>query len=237
MVTVRGPLTVSHVVVVIPAHNEEGLLPRCLRAVAIASRQCDAIVDVVVVADDCDDGTGEVARVDGVCVVEIAARNVGAARAAGVAAWRSGHVAEPTESTWIATTDADSRVPPRWLSAQLAAAAAGAAAAVGMVRVTDWEDRHTDVAREWQSRHLAVPGHSHVHGANLGVRLSSLDAAGGFLPLATGEDVDLVARLAAHGARLVRTATAPVATSARREARAPAGFATYLDSLEAALAV
>ena len=52
--------------VVIPAHNEQRVLGRCLAALA------DHELDVVVVANACTDGTADVARAAGVRVIETA---------------------------------------------------------------------------------------------------------------------------------------------------------------------
>ena len=60
--------------------------------------------------------------------------------------------------------------------------------------------------------------------------------AGGFPDVPTAEDRALVAALTADGARVLRTRALPVATSARREARAPHGFGHYLAELDAATA-
>jgi glycosyltransferase involved in cell wall biosynthesis len=54
--------------VVIPAHNEEAVLTRCLRALFTDSTPGE--LDVVVVANACTDRTGELAREVGVRVVE-----------------------------------------------------------------------------------------------------------------------------------------------------------------------
>jgi glycosyltransferase involved in cell wall biosynthesis len=52
--------------VVIPAHNEERVLPRLLASLA------DARLEIVVVANGCSDATADVARAAGVRVVELA---------------------------------------------------------------------------------------------------------------------------------------------------------------------
>ena len=70
--------------VVIPAHNEQDLLPSCLTAVQQAARQLAVPVHLVVVADACNDRTAAVARSQGADVVEVSTRCVGAARRAGV---------------------------------------------------------------------------------------------------------------------------------------------------------
>ncbi|MFB9831070.1 hypothetical protein [Actinoallomurus acaciae] len=72
-------------------------------------------------------------RRDRVAIVnEVARRDVGAARAAGVRELiRRG-------TTWVATTDPDMLVPAGWLTAQLRFAAQRRDVMVGSVSVTDW---------------------------------------------------------------------------------------------------
>ena len=64
----------------------------------------------------------------------------------------------------------------------------------------------------WHALHN--DGRVGVHGANLGFRLSAYEAVGGWSPLAEREDLDLVQRLLASGARY-GAATRPVTTSSR----------------------
>ena len=68
--------------VVVPAHDEEDLLPACLAALQKAAGQARIPVHLLVVADSCTDGTAVVAADGGAEVMGIRARNVGAARAA-----------------------------------------------------------------------------------------------------------------------------------------------------------
>ena len=70
--------------VVVPAHNEETLLPACLSALRRAARQVSVPVHLLVAADSCTDRTAAVARAYGARVIRIRARSVGAARAAGM---------------------------------------------------------------------------------------------------------------------------------------------------------
>ena len=97
----------------VPAHNERERLPACLASVAAAADQVAVPVTVVVVLDACRDRSEDVIS-GAVRTVNVAARNVGAARAAGFAA------AAPRSDTrtWLATTDADSVVPTTWLADQ-----------------------------------------------------------------------------------------------------------------------
>jgi hypothetical protein len=130
---------------------------------------------------------------------------------------------------WLATTDADSVVPPDWLSGQLALAADGWEAVIGTVAVDDWAEHHPSVATRWRASYHSIEDHAHVHGANLGLSAAAYLAAGGWQPLPAHEDVALLKRLSGH--RVVSTATLAVVTSARRQARAVGGFADALSNL------
>lgn len=220
-------MTIDDLLVVVPAHDEEELLDGCLTSIR---RAVGALgpgsprVQQVVVLDDCRDGSEAVARRHDVEVVSRAVRNVGVARAVGVAVARR-HVSDPARG-WVATTDADSRVPTTWLLDHLRAAEEHDLL-VGPV-LPDPSSLHPAVLREWRRRHTRT-GH-HVHGANLGIRLAAYDAAGGFPPVVTGEDVALVDAVRGSGARVSGRAR-PVVTAARQQGRAPAGFAAYLAAL------
>lgn len=222
--------------VVIPAHNEEDLLPACLAAVSQAARPVAPVpVHLIVVADSCTDQTAALAACAGATVLPIQARCVGAARAAGMRAvlGRTRHL-DPT-SVWLATTDADTLVPPGWLSGQLQHAAAGWDAVAGTVTVTDWAGQPPHLAAVFRQHYGHGRGtHPHVHGANLGFTARAYLAAGGFQPIATAEDHALVAALSAAGSRILRSTEGSVRTSARRHARAPRGFSHLLSSLAVA---
>jgi glycosyltransferase involved in cell wall biosynthesis len=217
--------------VVIPAHDEAELLGDCLDGVARAARWVSdrALVRTLLVLDACSDASAEVARAHDVAALAVDARCVGRARDAGCRALLDGRRPRPG---WLATTDADSRVPPDWLLAQLDADEAGADARVGAVYVDDWGE-HALGARHWfrDVYDRAGDPHPHVHGANLGVRADAYELCGGFRGLPTGEDVALVAALDAGGFAVQRTRRSPVLTSARPVGRALDGFAGRLTEL------
>jgi glycosyltransferase involved in cell wall biosynthesis len=223
--------TIERAGIVIPAHNEEALLPSCLDAVGLAASLLPGLpVQVVVVLDRCDDDSRSiVARHAAFTVVEIDAGNVGMARAAGVEAIMTWAQQTPSDRIWLATTDADSVVPPDWLIGQVDLANAGWEVVVGTVDVVDWSDHPDEVAPRWSASYRPVERHPHVHGANLGCTAEAYLAAGGWPPLAVDEDVALLAALADR--RIVRTATLPVVTSARRDPRAVGGFGDTLRAL------
>ncbi|WP_233550169.1 glycosyltransferase [Clavibacter lycopersici] len=217
------------VTVVIPARDEEELVGRCLASVGVAAaraRVAGVRVRVILVADDCRDRTAEVARAAGVEVIESAAGRVGAARALGVAAARDGWDGEDEEH-WIASTDADSMVPPAWITSQVALADEGADVVVGTVR-PELDGLSAEQVAAWQATRVPGEANGHVHGANLGVRADAYLAAGGFPEIEEHEDVDLVARLRRLDARITASAAGEVVTSSRREGRTPGGYAGYL---------
>lgn len=225
---------IERMLVVVPARDEADSVGACVTSIREAARSLRAAhprvaVRVVVVADACSDATAGIARTAGAEVVEIDARAVGAARQAGV-----DHGLDPRRAaaTWIATTDGDSAVPRSWLLDHLAAAGAGAALVVGGVE-PDPAHLTPPVLAAWHARHDGLPPAASVHGANLGVRADALVRAGGFAPLALHEDVDLVARLRADGARVDAVDRPRVRTSGRLRGRAEGGFASYLAALAA----
>lgn len=221
--------------VVVPAHNEEDRLPSCLASLRRAARAVRGTpVHLVVVADASRDRTAQVARRGGAVVITTDARSVGAARAAGVreVLRRTTHL-DPAE-VWLATTDADTLVPPCWLREQARYANRGWDAVAGTIRVADWSSHQSGVRSLFRKRYGRGTGpHFHVHGANLGFRAAAYLRAGGFPDVPTGEDRALVAALTAAGSPVLRTRALSVLTSARRDARAPHGFGDYLAGLDA----
>jgi hypothetical protein len=136
------------------------------------------------------------------------------------------------DRVWLATTDADSRVPRRWLRAQLLQHEAGYDVWAGRVRVTDWALHRRVLQSRWQREYESE--HQPIHGANLGFNAGRYLSAGGFPPLRTGEDRALVRAMAARGAECCFDDSLRVITSARRESRAPQGFSHALNLIEAA---
>ena len=225
----------DHLAVIIPARNEEQLLPAALSSVAdavraLAEHGVSAVITVVL--DSCTDGSAElVARLQAEWAPELDLRKisgafgtVGAARAAGIAA-------QPElPGLWIATTDADTAVPQDWLLGQHRLAAAGYGLVLGTV-VPDPADLTEEELARWQQLHVLGEGHPHVHGANLGFSAAAYRRAGGFAPLAAHEDVDLAARIKAAGTLWIATDRLRVITSGRKDGRAPEGFSRFLRQL------
>ena len=235
----QGPADLRHVVVVVPAQNEEHVLARCLDRIRDAAALIDVPVTVAVTLDRCTDGTGELVQGRDLTVVETTAGSVGVARELGV---RAALDAIPRtvgrEDIWIANTDADSEPDRRWLGAQLEHARAGAELVVGLVEIDEWQDWPSQLRESYRLAYLSGIGsgrHTHIHGASLGIRADCYLRVGGFAPLQTGEDVDLVRRCVEAGMAVTWALDVSVSTSARAHGRAPDGLARYLSMLSGAI--
>lgn len=235
-------MKIEQIGIVLPARNEAPRLGRCLHALARAAAAVKLPVTVALVLDSCtDDSARRVEQLRAalalpLLVVSTGAGSAGAARRLGV----DRLVAElGSTGTWVASSDADSTVPPGWLLGQVRHAAAGAELIAGTVRVDDWqiEGRSATLQSLADAEYALVgdgAGHRHVHGANLGIAAELYRRVDGFAPVTHDEDVRLVAVALAAGAAMVWATDICVATSARSAARAPHGFGAYLDQLASA---
>ena len=214
--------------VVVPAHNEEHSIRACLASILEASGDpflAQESVRVFVVLDCCTDDTQAIAEGMGAQTVQVSARSVGFARAAGAQA------ALDAGARWLAFTDGDSHVAPNWLSAQLHHHAQGADAVCGTIAVADWADYGEKMRVHFGATYVDRDGHRHIHGANLGVSATAYQQAGGFEARDSQEDVALVRSLQQLGATIAWSATTRVVTSARPEFRAPGGFGATLQRI------
>lgn len=224
--------------VVVPVHDEEQLLGGALEALGAAFadvRDPQLPVRLVLVFDSCRDASVDVARrwensfalprALGVSAIMSDSRNVGAARRRGCAAVLDHWQDLSPEHVWIATTDADSRVPRAWLRQQLDHHETGTDVWAGRVAL-QVEGVARETLRRWQREYdrEAYP----IHGASLGFNGAYYLSAGGFLPLETGEDRALLQALVESGATTHFESSLRVTTSARRRGRAPHGFAETL---------
>jgi len=209
--------------VVIPVHNEETLLGDCLESVRWAASDplLDAEpVEVVVVLDACTDRSAAIAIQHKAQIVSLNARCVGAARALGAS------LALDYGARWIAFTDADSIVPPNWLSAQLDLYAD---ATCGQVTIDNWSGLPCGMRERFLRQYSAET--RHIHGANLGVSAAAYRTAGGFPSLHLGEDAALVSSLVDCGGDIRWAGAARVTTSGRCDSAVPGGFAAMLRQL------
>jgi glycosyltransferase involved in cell wall biosynthesis len=227
------------VTVVVPAHNEEELVERCvasLRDAAGHPRLARTDVSIVVVADACCDLTAERAHAAGADVIEVVRNNVGGARAAGMRWALERARGVDRGAVWLASTDADSVVPRHWLASQLAWRNRGAEAVAGTVAVVDWSEQSLVARRRFADHQRALglgDGHGHVHGANLALTADAYEAVGGMPERELSEDHALWDALHRAGRRVVKAGGLEVITSARREGRASGGFSDLLRHLGA----
>jgi glycosyltransferase involved in cell wall biosynthesis len=238
-----------HIAILIPARDEEQLLPRCLRSIHRARQTLPPFVtsDLIVVSDLSTDDTYSIAKtliqhnglngldklngLNGLngLVTHSSAGCVGSARALAATVALSRYSGQ-TDRCWFANTDADCEVPSHWLLQHLSIADAGFAAAAGIIDVDSFSEHDAVVAERFRLTYkIHSDGtHPHIHGANLGVRADAYLTAGGWQNLAVAEDHDLWKRLADHQFKRVSDASLCVITSGRRTGRAPDGFATAL---------
>jgi LmbE family N-acetylglucosaminyl deacetylase len=243
------------VAVVVPARNEEELLPRCLQALARAADRWEEThaqgsVQVVVALDDCTDASAHraeavAARDPRFHVLDLAdealpadasspgpstvgrARDLGLRRAVELLSHSGG-----VQRTWVASTDADTVVPEDWLVAQsvLAAREGGAVVVAGTVGL-DASGVDPEVMRRWLRDYTHGEDHGHVHGANLGLSWETYVDVGGFPHVAEHEDVALVEAARAAGVPVLATDRIRALTSGRTAGRTAGGFAGYLRGL------
>lgn len=212
--------------IIVPAHDEEERIEACVQSLIAAAAHenlATEVVDIIVVLDECKDRTGALARSLGVRTVDVRAKNVGLARQAGA------RVALAAGARWLSFTDADSVVAPDWLAVQLAL---NADAVCGTVAIEDWGEYGERMQKHFSLTYTDQDGHSHIHGANLGVSASAYATAGGFLGLETGEDVALVEALRASGANIAWSRAPRVVTSVRPNFKAPGGFGATLERID-----
>lgn len=226
------------VAVVVPACNEATTIASCIHAIVASVQSCAlASAWIVIVADGCTDDTIAVAvRALGANgeVIACEVNSAGMARQIGVAAALKHYHRVHRTQLWLANTDADTVVPTDWLVHHLRLADRGMAAVAGVVAVESIPGYdYPTLQRLMQDYRVADDDtHSHVHGANFGVRADAYLDAGGWGDLALAEDHCLWQRLRGRGWPLSSCARSTVVTSGRLHGRARGGFA---DTLKAKL--
>jgi glucosyl-3-phosphoglycerate synthase len=232
--------------VVVPAHDEEDRIGRCLEAFAAQVEVAPAEFEVIVVLDDCTDGTGAAVEAARSAVpfalhaIPGPGQGAGPARATGMDIGCARLEALGREQVLLASTDADSIVAPDWIARQLEAIAAGAEAIGGEVILDPAEaaalpasvlaGREADLAARTRAAAARGPaGHAHFSGASLGVTPRAYRRAGGMAWMAALEDQELEDRLAGAGIAIHRLRPVSVVTAARTEGRAERGLARDLE--------
>jgi hypothetical protein len=217
---------------VVPVHDEEDLLPDAQQALDLAIDRLSPSVScrVVLVLDSCGDASWTIARCwaarRNALVVRRECMSVGVARRFGFSALLARWPEMDLAKTWLATTDADSRVPEDWLTVQVDAYLSGIDLWAGRINVSE----ESGTVLRWTERYAEE--RDPIHGANLGFSAARYEELGGFGSLPSGEDRDFYERAVAAGLRIRHDAKAIVVTSSRREGRAPQGFAGVLRSMD-----
>ena len=87
--------------VIIPAHNEEDYIARCIRSIKRVAAEVKAPVEIIVVCNRCSDSTADIAGSLGARVLQNDTRSIAAVRNEGIRTAR-GNI--------IVTIDADNRM-------------------------------------------------------------------------------------------------------------------------------
>ncbi len=246
--------------IAIPACDEEARLRDCLAALAtqrdaLGAPLAPALLSVLVLANNCRDGTAALARAFAAAVpyrLDVEERRLppelshaGGARRCAMDLAAERLEAAGARDAYILTTDADSRPAPTWVAANLTAFAQGADGVAGYIdpdaaefvalgaafgRRGRAEDRYISAVTQIHALcdprpHDPWPNHRTASGASLGVTLDAYRAIGGLPARPLGEDVALVHALECAGFRVRHSLGACVTTSCRFDGRAPGGAA------------
>lgn len=211
--------------VVIPALNEEELLGACLES--LRAQECDFPFEIIVVDNSSTDATPAIARQYGARVIQEPTPGIARARAAGFAAARG---------SIIASTDADTVLPPYWL-ARIREQFLVNPDAVGIGGIWEYVDGpaamrlavNKVVNRLMPLIIRTAPWLWSFSGFNFAVRKKAYEACGGFnLDLRYGEDWDLGKRLRRVG-RVIADLDLMVKTSGMAFVKDPLGIRAFLN--------
>lgn len=241
------------VAIVIPARNEESRIQACLAAIADAIDRTAATVGVILCVNDTRDATvtkaSAIMRMRGVhhliLDLHFAPGTGGVGRARDLGCRLSQRIAGAPPV--LMTTDADSRVDPHWITANLAELE-GADIVFGAI-IPDPDElldiwpqlaRHGSIEQEYAYAAVCLvsqldplphdpdPLHRTPAGASIAVTAAALERLGGIPWAPVSEDRVLAMRAEALDLR-IRHASAPrVMTSCRLTGRAEGGMATTL---------
>ncbi|MCF7700759.1 glycosyltransferase [Loktanella sp. M215] len=236
-------------VVVIPARNEAARIGACLTALA---QQQALDMAVVLVANNCNDGTETIARACAASTglrLEVLSATLGSGAGVGTAR-RMG--CDHALRIWpdadaVLSTDADCLTGADWIARNrhhLARVAAVCGRVAPMaeelfvledmdVSLAEMEGLYEALVTAFYRLHRPGPlgldgDHGHAAGASLAVHRTVYQAVGGFADLVTGEDRDLVRRLKATGHDVFHAGDVIVRASCRLDGRAQDGMSAAL---------
>jgi GT2 family glycosyltransferase len=234
------------VVVAIPVRDEVARITKCLAAL---SRQTIPAGHVVLLLNNCTDGSADVIRAQPRAPyrLHLVERTLdepyaSAGMARGLA---MDYAASLAEKSVILTTDADAEAPSNWIELNLRAIKQGADAVCGQAVIDPIEalaipaQLHQDDAREVAYGRLLDeiesivvpetadpwPRHREDSGASIAITSSMFYRVGGLPFSSSGEDRALIAALRLMDARVRHDPRISVVVSGRIEGRAPGGMA------------
>ena len=235
------------IAICVPARNEAAALPQFFAAVNRLEREGIA-PKLCLLLDTCTDASAAVVRDHAarasmpVIVEEAAAPKANAGRARHRAMMLGNRSLDGAGV--LLTTDADSTPASDWLQAMAAGLRQGDVVAGRVVRtVTRPNPLQDRLETYYEALHAlrraldpvdweGAATHHCASGANLGLLAESYRSLGGFRPLASGEDGQLVDDAARAGLRVRRDAASVVHTSDRRFGRVAQGLAGTLRTLD-----
>jgi glycosyl transferase family 2 len=258
-----SPIRGLHMTVVVPARNEADGIAAALHALC---KQVDKrglpldpkSYEILVLANNCDDGTAQIAHEVGSCypqhhvhVCEVTFppghANIGHARRwlMDLAAERLGGFAHPRRI--IASTDADTVATPDWLASISTEIAAGVDAVGGRIIMGHPGDGTDPALRRYHLNDVAFlhliteletrldplghdpwPRHHQHFGANLATTVGAYLRVGGLPHVTTLEDMAYFDALRRADARVRHSPHVRVRTSSRRDGRVAIGLSTQL---------
>lgn len=238
----------ENVIVAIPAKDEAERIETCLTALDQQNTRPDAVLLLI---NNCCDATQTIARALAprlrfrlaVMVRDLPPEQANAGHARRLAMEVAATMAGPDGI--LLTTDADSVVPPEWVSRNLSALRQGADIVCGRAVIDPSEAAlipahlHADDAREcrliamldelaWTldpEPHDPLPRHTEASGASLAVTAKAFRLVGGIPAIPAGEDRAFVRALWMIDARVRHDPTIEVMVSGRVIGRAPGGMA------------
>lgn len=248
-----GPVSdaAPRITVAVPVKNEEERIALCLEALTLQEGVDLATVGVVLLLNNCTDGTAEVVRSLGpalpfaleLTIVDLPPpyANAGWAR----------RLAMDAAAAWVApdglilTTDADTLAHEDWIAANVREIEAGHDGVAGYVMADPMELMQLPAAilergsLEWEYQQLAAeldarvdpeihdpwPRHNQNCGASAAVTAAAYRAIGGLPPRPVGEDRALFEMLRRIDGKIRHSLEVQVVTSARTDGRASGGLA------------
>ena len=201
--------------VIVPAHNEENYIGKCLKAIRTAEEQSDAgRVQIIVVANRCTDKTAEIAEQYGAEVIENQDKCIASIRNAG---------AKAAAGKILVTVDADTYIAPETFKEIRSLLGSGKYIGGGAVPTFDRASPGIACSTFYvliQMLPEIIKARGMLSGAVFWCRKQDFDAVGGFDPsLISLEDLDFAKRLKEYGKKQGKkygTLKSKIYTSARK---------------------